>query len=414
MAARTAPLDGSASAVKRPNWQPEATDATRLERLSRSQDPVVHLEHSADLVRVLCEAYFSGRLAPLRFHRADEELLLAMGAKALDVAGAAQDACISTVNLAALGIKRIALETCRRVGLGTGKALLIETSQKEAGEVAAILRNCLVHIDELVDAELCTQLSAPSSEDGRGNEDDQPHLGSLPESLCLRASAVWRYPVEVEVGELLLHWKSISGQSGTQLADACRISAQCLHQWHRQEWMQAESLTEPQDVDVRLVGTPPCPSDVEVQVRLWDSAMTGFGRSFCQGSARLPPLREIGASGRQMRLPLRDLHAEAVALDCCACLELTAAWHFPIFTTRADGTEVEQRGRGLLKVSELRVLNPGSHGNRGQEIKVEILVFHRVNEVSTILQPGVASCVLLPVKLKQNRPETKKSKENKN
>ena len=391
------PRKPALAAAERPGWAPGATDAVRLERLSRSQDPPAHLEHAADLLPVLAEAYFGGALAPLRLPRADEELLLAMGGKGLDAADAAADLGLATTNHAALGMKRIALEATKRAGLGTGKAvLLLAHCEEEAGGAAEPPLSQLFPVEELLEGEASAEL-APQPWEAAGE------AAPSAEPLRLRLSASWRYPVEAEAGELAIRLLSASRPSGAALCGDCRFAARCLHQWHRQEWV-LQDPPQAQDVPVSLVGSPPSPADVEVLLRLWDPAMSGCGRGF-RASVRLPPLAGLAAPGRHLRLPLRDLGGGVGPASGPApgpALELLASWHFPTFSLRG-GVEVEQRGRGLLRVSELRASGPGLPG----QARAELLVYHRVSEVSAVLRPGAAASVMLPLRLKQNRPDKK-------
>eukprot|EP00928_Gymnodinium_smaydae_P053807 TRINITY_DN37719_c0_g1_i1.p1 TRINITY_DN37719_c0_g1~~TRINITY_DN37719_c0_g1_i1.p1 ORF type:complete len:694 (+),score=95.06 TRINITY_DN37719_c0_g1_i1:495-2576(+) len=446
---------GAGADGARPLWWPARCDSARLERLAISRDPLPVLAHAGDFLPELAQAYFTGKLHPLRLPRADAELLLAAARAAPRSAAtaasvAAEELGIASANLAALGLRRIVGEVARRVGLSLCKEVLFvlrpnvatsdvrqsefEPPSPKEGDASGSWWAWLPSLSDVYRMQQETAshefaaLKLPLFHT-RGEGKAQETNSDYTSDPCLDIHASWRYPIEQEAGDLVLEAPRVEYNSGGRQLETETLTWLCearvLHKWQVLPLPLGEAGCDPLDVTVSLVGSPPCAADVEI-ILCFREAFVGdadseststsvFSR--CLGFARLPSLESVPEPGLSLTLPMLSPPTAAPQHKTrLGQVSLNAAWRFPCDLARG-------RGKGLLSISNA-VVSPTSPL---PVLAAEVVVFHLVDKdfavpvvpSGTQMQGGahaddagtnVKQHMRLKLRPKQNRPKGKCAK----
>eukprot|EP00931_Biecheleriopsis_adriatica_P093435 TRINITY_DN67194_c0_g1_i1.p1 TRINITY_DN67194_c0_g1~~TRINITY_DN67194_c0_g1_i1.p1 ORF type:complete len:464 (-),score=115.86 TRINITY_DN67194_c0_g1_i1:24-1379(-) len=391
-------------------WRPSEASAAQLMRLATSRDPLPGLAHSGELLQLLAEAYFEGRLAPLKFSRADEEVLLALGGRCFSAELAGKELDLSA-NLVALGAKRIASEATRRLGLGLNKEVLLCALHPSSDQVLAAWLPALSSLGPHEEAIMALK--------SRGDE-------GTSSTACLHVAVDWQYPTEAEGGQLMCRTR-LSKEPVQHDLESWRLEAKCYHRQQSQEWhlesrgaatgQEGTGYAAPQGglctcsslefvgadivkVSINLVGRQPDPKDAEIVLFLWEPVVSGYAYGRHWAKVWLPPLEKL--DGGWLKVPFETGRGSS---DIEAELELSAAWRYPLLQ---GDSKVAQRGRGLLEIQGMRLMHDPLRPPPA-ELRAELQVLHFLEAARAEVGADASdSLCRLRLRLKQNRPSLQK------
>eukprot|EP00929_Paragymnodinium_shiwhaense_P090242 TRINITY_DN50400_c0_g1_i1.p1 TRINITY_DN50400_c0_g1~~TRINITY_DN50400_c0_g1_i1.p1 ORF type:complete len:966 (-),score=122.79 TRINITY_DN50400_c0_g1_i1:620-3517(-) len=351
-------------------WHPSDTDAARLERLAISRNPLPNIAHCQDLLPVLAEVYFTQRVSGLKLTREDEELLLSVGAKRLPIADAAADIGLPNANLAALGVRRIAGEICRKVGFCILKeVLMVATPCQGSNERSGRLWSWLPPASDVHGAMMLPLQGSSEEGQSRGElrlplqRTISPQLASTDEheSRFLCGSCSWTYSSGSDSGVIQIEVPTIEGPGGLAVsAGSWRLQALVLHSLQSKFVAIGEHLA----ASVQLVftlGSPFGLAQLEAALWLQHTCSTSYGaphQKFC-GFVRLPSLEDLASAGvpSQLMLPVFEppscrRNPSGQPLSFLSC---TATWTLPAATGPQMAGKASLRGRATLTLDGIRL-----------------------------------------------------------